>query len=214
MNETYENIKNAIENLHNNDDVHDRGMNILNAIEQEFYGTGEETELRKLYREKVEEISVNNCFDLTMNIEADKEADGFFKAIEQEFYGTGEETEKARLVARKDEKWLAKAEDITPYKEYYKQETDEELKKNLLEYSKLVARQVEQLVESYKEMRPGDDGWFFIGDVDDYYAEYVDDAERLGILEEFKKPFDDIWPLEHMTYDEFQIYLANYKPNK
>ena len=208
MNKTYENIKNAIENLHNADDVHDRGINILDAIEQEFYGTDEETELRKLYREKVEEISVNNCFGLTMNIEADKEADDFFKAIDND------EPEKASLIARKDEKWLAKAEDITPYEEYYKQETDEELKKNLLEYSKLVARQVEQMVESYKEMRPGDDGWFFIGDVDDYYAEHVDDAERLGILEEFKKPFDDIWPLEHMTYDEFQIYLANYKPNK
>ena len=63
-------------------------------------------------------------------------------------------------------------------------------------------------------MRPGDDGWYFIGDIDDYYAEHVDDAERLGILEEFNKPFEDIWPLEHMTYDDFQIYLANYKPNK
>lgn len=49
MNNTYENIKNAIENLHSNDDVHDRGMNILDAIEWEFYGTDEEIELRKLY---------------------------------------------------------------------------------------------------------------------------------------------------------------------
>lgn len=208
MNNTYENIKNAIENLHNIDDIHDRGMNILDAIEQEFYGTDEETELRKLYREKVEEISVNNCFGLTMNIEADKEADEFFKAI------ANDEPEKAKLIANKDGKWLAKAEDILPYEEYYKQETDEELKKRLLDYSKLVARQVEQMVESYKEMRPGDDGWYFIGDIDDYYAEHVDDAERLGILEEFKKPFDDIWPLEHMTYEDFQIYLANYTANK
>lgn len=202
MNNTYENIKNAIENLHNNDDVHDRGMNILNAIEQEFYGTDEEIELRKLYREKVDEISINNCFGLTMN------DDDFFKAIDND------EPEKTGLIDRKDEKWLAKAEDITPYEEYYKQESDEELKKNLLEYSKLVARQVEQMVESYKTMKPGDDGWFFIGDIDDYYAEYVDDAERLGILDEFKKPFDDIWPLEHMTYEDFQIYLTNYTPNK
>ena len=195
MNNTYENIKNAIENLHNNDDVHDRGMNILNAIESEFYGTDEEIELRKLYREKVDEITADTN-------------DDFFKAIDNN------EPEKTGIIARKDEKWLAKAEDVLPYEEYYKQESDEELKKNLLEYSKLVARQVEQMVESYKEMRPGDDGWFFIGDIDDYYAEHVDDAERLGILDEFKKPFDDIWPLEHMTYDDFQIYLANYTPNK
>lgn len=202
MNKTYENIKNAIENLHNADDIHDRGMNILDAIEQEFYMKPEETELRKLYREKVDEISINNCFGLTMN------DDDFFKAV------ANDEPEKAKLIARKDDKFLAKAEDVLPFEKYYKQETDEELKKKLLDYSKLVARQVEQMVESYKEMRPGDDGWFFIGDVDDYYAEHVDDAERLGILEEFKKPFDDIWPLEHMTYEDFQIYLTNYTPNK
>lgn len=202
MNKTYENIKNAIENLHNADDIHDRGMNILDAIEQEFYMKPEETELRKLYREKVDEISINNCFGLTMN------DDDFFKAVDND------EPEKDRLIACKDEKFLAKAEDVLPFENYYKQETDEELKKKLLDYSKLVACQVEQMVESYKEMRPGDDGWFFIGDIDDYYAEYVDDAERLGILEEFKKPFDDIWPLEHMTYEDFQIYLTNYTPNK
>lgn len=58
MNETYENIKNAIENLHNADDVHDRGMNILDAIEFEFFMEPEETELRTLYQEKVDEISI------------------------------------------------------------------------------------------------------------------------------------------------------------
>ena len=88
--------------------------------------------------------------------------------------------------------------------------TVDELKQHLTKHLEDMKNEYNKLLDSYKTMKPGEDGWYYMGYVEDEYEILEPYAEKAEMLKEFKEVYDKFWPLEHMTYEDFQIYLTTY----
>lgn len=66
---------------------------------------------------------------------------------------------------------------------------------------------VEALEESFKTMKPGEDGWYYMGYIEDEYNDLEPVAEKFNMKKELDEVYDRFWPLEHMTYEDVQKYF-------
>lgn len=83
--------------------------------------------------------------------------------------------------------------------------TVDELKRLLSKHLEDTKNEYNKLLDSYKTMKPGEDGWYYMGYVEDEYEILEPYAEKAGMLKEFKEVYDKFWPLEHMTYEDVQV---------
>lgn len=88
--------------------------------------------------------------------------------------------------------------------------TVDELKRLLSKHLEDTKNEYNKLLDSYKTMKPGEDGWYYMGYVEDEYEILEPYAEKAGMLKEFKEVYDKFFSLEHVTYDELQT-LVNRK---
>ena len=87
--------------------------------------------------------------------------------------------------------------------------TVDELKHHLTKHLEETMNEYNKLLDSYKTMKPGEDGWYYMGYVEDEYEILEPYAEKAGMLKEFKEVYDKFWPLEHMTYEDVQKLMNN-----
>lgn len=87
--------------------------------------------------------------------------------------------------------------------------TVDELKHHLSKHLEETKNEYNKLLDSYKTMKPGEDGWYYMGYVEDEYEILEPYAEKAGMLNEFKEVYDKFWPLEHMTYEDVQKLIHN-----
>lgn len=87
--------------------------------------------------------------------------------------------------------------------------TVDELKRLLSKHLEDTKNEYNKLLDSYKTMKPGEDGWYYMGYVEDEYEILEPYAEKTGMLKEFKEVYDKFWPLEHMTYEDVQKLISN-----
>lgn len=176
-------IAERINSLKNDEDIHDYTASIMYAIDDCFTHTDEGLQLAKMYRKKCDEIR-------------DMEADKFFKElVDNEF-----KTKTAEILGKP----------VETYNEVNLSSlTVDELKQHLTKHLEDMKDEYNKLLDSYKTMKPGEDGWYYMGYVEDEYEILEPYAEKAGMLKEFKEVYDMFWPLEHMTYEDVQKLIHN-----
>lgn len=177
-------IAERINSLKNEEDIHDYTASIMYAIDDCFTHTDEGLQLAEMYTKKCDEIKKQN------------DDDEFFNGlIENEF-----KTKMAEISGNP----------VETYNEVNLSSlTVDELKHHLSKYLEETKKQYNKLLDSYKTMKPGEDGWFYMGYVEDEYEILEPYAEKAGMLDEFKEVYDKFFSLEHMTYDDVQKLINN-----
>lgn len=176
-------IAERINSLKNEEDIHDYTASIMYAIDDCFTHTDEALQLAEMYTKKCDEIR-------------DMEADKFFKElVDNEF-----KTKTAEILGNP----------VETYNEVNLSSlTVDELKHHLSKHLEETLKEYNKLLDSYKTMKPGEDGWYYMGYVEDEYEILEPYAEKAGMLKEFKEVYDKFWPLEHMTYEDVQKLISN-----
>lgn len=182
--ELFDGIVKRINSLKNEEDIHDYTASIIYAIDDGFSHTDEALQLSKMYTKKCDEIK------------SKADDDEFFKElVDNEF-----KTKTAELLEKP----------VETYNEVNLSSlTVDELKHHLSKHLEDTKNEYNKLLDSYRTMKPGEDGWYYMGYVEDEYEILEPYAEKVGMLKEFKEVYDMFWPLEHMTYEDVQKRLNN-----